>query len=93
MKKPRIRNEASADERTRAETSPSAAPFLFPTHDDHAPRAELTSRTVTEAPTEEALDNGIEESFPASDPVSVSVSKVVPKPKRSSDPEVTVKPG
>jgi len=31
MKKPRIRNEASADERTRAETSLSAAPFPFPT--------------------------------------------------------------
>jgi len=78
MKKPRIRNEASADERTRAETSLSAAPFPFPTHDDHVPRAELTSRTVTEAPTEEALDNGIEESFPASDPVLVSLTQVGP---------------
>lgn len=80
MKKPTIRHEPAPDERTRAETSPSTAPFPFPTHDDHAPRAELTSQTVTEAPTDEALDNGIEESFPASDPVSVSVSKVVPKP-------------
>lgn len=80
MKKPRIRNEASADERTRAETSIDRCALSVSTHDDHVPRAELTSRTVTEAPTEEALDNGIEESFPASDPVSVSVSKVVPKP-------------
>ena len=29
-------------------------------------------------PSEEAIDNGIEESFPASDPVSVTVTKAVP---------------
>jgi hypothetical protein len=36
---------------------------------------------VTEETSEDALDNGVEESFPASDPVSVTVTKVV-TPKR-----------
>ena len=31
---------------------------------------------VSSKPSEEALDNGIEESFPASDPLSVNVTKV-----------------
>jgi hypothetical protein len=36
---------------------------------------------VAEEPSESALDNGVEESFPASDPVSVTVTKVkTPKP-------------
>jgi hypothetical protein len=36
---------------------------------------------VSEKPGEGHLDEGIEESFPASDPVSVNVTKIVKKPK------------
>lgn len=56
----------------------SSGPFPFPTterHPAHPPEAV----PVTEEPTEDALDHGIEESFPASDPVSVSVTKALPK--------------
>ena len=52
------------------------APFPFPTAERHD--AVPPARTVVEEPTEDALDHGIEESFPASDPVSVSVTKAVP---------------
>jgi hypothetical protein len=52
-------------------------PFPFPTSENHD-KLPQTHKPVTEEPTENALDHGIEESFPASDPVSVSVTKVVP---------------
>lgn len=47
----------------------------FPTATNH-PAADLSAVSRVEHPTEDALDHGIEESFPASDPVSVSVSKI-----------------
>ncbi len=54
-------------------------PFPFPTAAAHGIASADTVRPVTEEPTEDALDHGIEESFPASDPVSVSVTRAVPK--------------
>jgi hypothetical protein len=61
---------------------PAADPkgaFPFPTTDKHPkPTTAPASAPVTTTPTEPALDHGIEESFPASDPVSVSVSKSAP---------------
>jgi len=45
----------------------------FPTTASHPPTDPSTVARVEE-PTEDALDHGIEESFPASDPVSVSVT-------------------
>ena len=41
----------------------------------------------SEKPGEGAIDEGIEESFPASDPVSVNVTKVVKKPGENSTGE------
>lgn len=49
--------------------------FKFPTASDH-PAGGPSRAPRTEDPTEDALDHGIEESFPASDPVSVSVTKL-----------------
>ena len=57
-----------------------APAFPFPTSQSHPDHPLTESRPVEQEPTEPALDHGIEESFPASDPVSVGVSKVVPKP-------------
>ena len=55
----------------------SNAPFPFPTTDNHdAPP--LIEQPVIQDTSEDALDAGIEESFPASDPVSVTVTKVLP---------------
>jgi hypothetical protein len=57
-------------------TTPTPEPFPFPTSEKHdAPPEQL--KPVAEEPSEEALDNGVEESFPASDPVSVTVDKVI----------------
>jgi hypothetical protein len=55
----------------------STEPFPFPTSENHQPPPPEQEKPVTTEPTEEALDNGVEESFPASDPVSVTVSKVI----------------
>lgn len=52
--------------------------FPFPTSADHGARASVEHSPTTEVPSEDALDHGIEESFPASDPVSVSVTKLIP---------------
>jgi hypothetical protein len=49
----------------------------FPTAANHPP-ADPSVVARVEEPTEDALDHGIEESFPASDPVSVSISKISP---------------
>jgi hypothetical protein len=56
----------------------SASAFPFPTAKNHPADAKPAHAPKTEAPSEDALDHGIEESFPASDPVSVSVTKLVP---------------
>ncbi len=55
--------------------------FPFPTRAKHDAPAPSTEVPVVHPPSEEALDSGVEESFPASDPVSVSVTKVV-SPKK-----------
>jgi hypothetical protein len=71
---------------TKTDTSDSNAPteaFVFPTTDNHD-KLPPTPHVVVEDPTEDALDHGIAESFPASDPVSVSVSKAVSKPAKES---------
>ena len=49
-------------------------PSPFPTSDSHgqAPAAPAKPKPQSE----DKLDNGIEESFPASDPVSVNVTKI-----------------
>ena len=50
--------------------------FAFPTADKH----DTTPDTVVEAqtPSEDAIDQGVAESFPASDPVSVTTDKAKP---------------
>jgi hypothetical protein len=55
----------------------SSKPFPFPTAQNHAPLPPEETKPVVQEPTEDALDSGVEESFPASDPVSVTVSKVI----------------
>ena len=52
----------------------SKRPWPFPTAEHHPPAD--PSKPLPEEPTEDALDHGIEESFPASDPVSVTVTTV-----------------
>lgn len=52
----------------------------FPTSGNHG-KAEGSAKRVPVKPDEGALDEGIEESFPASDPVSVNVTKVVMNPE------------
>ena len=49
--------------------------FPFPTSENHGKPADHGKPTEQPA-SEEALDSGVEESFPASDPVSVTVTKV-----------------
>jgi hypothetical protein len=51
----------------------------FPTSRNHG-KPEGEPVPVARKPDEAELDEGIEESFPASDPVSVNVTKVVKKP-------------
>jgi hypothetical protein len=48
----------------------------FPTSDDHGKAPAKTPVAPQKRPAEGAIDHGIEESFPASDPVSVNVTKV-----------------
>jgi len=54
--------------------------FPFPTSERHEPPRPQPVRPVEQPLTEDALDHGIEESFPASDPVSVNVTKAAPAP-------------
>ena len=54
-------------------------PTPFPTSKNHG-KPEGEPVPVNKKPDEAELDEGIEESFPASDPVSVNVTKVVKKP-------------
>ena len=62
---------------------PSTAPYPFPTSLRHDPPAVQPTRPVDHAPDEGAIDHGIEESFPASDPVSVNVTKAEPAAART----------
>lgn len=55
--------------------------FPFPTAERHDAPPEQHVRPVEQPLTEDALDHGIEESFPASDPVSVNVTKAAPAPR------------
>lgn len=59
--------------------SPSSSPFPFPTADRHDRPPESAPTSAVPQPSEEALDHGVEESFPASDPVSVSTAQVTPR--------------
>ena len=56
-------------------TKDTAKDFPFPTADHHDAK-DAAVEAVEQEPSEEAIDQGVEESFPASDPVSVSVTKV-----------------
>lgn len=51
--------------------------FPFPTSDNLEDALAETKKTVAPEPSEDALDSGIEESFPASDPVSVTTTKII----------------
>lgn len=55
-------------------TNDPQKPWPFPTADNHPPLEPCLPKPVE--PSEAALDHGIEESFPASDPVSVVVTTV-----------------
>lgn len=70
------RTAEEIDDPSRTASDPKN-PFPFPTADHHdaPPRIE---QPVLQDTSEDALDAGVEESFPASDPVSVTVTKVVP---------------
>lgn len=50
--------------------------FPFPTSENHGQPAAEAAKPTAQPSSEEALDSGVEESFPASDPVSVTVTKV-----------------
>jgi hypothetical protein len=50
--------------------------FPFPTSANHGKPPEEAAKPTEQPLSEEALDSGVEESFPASDPVSVTVTKV-----------------
>lgn len=67
-----------------------APAFPFPTADNHDENASPASAPKVEHPTEDALDHGIEESFPASDPVSVSVTSKLPAAAASTQVPGTV---
>lgn len=57
----------------------------FPTSEHHPPAD--PAKPLPEEPTEDALDHGIEESFPASDPVSVTVTTVPTDGKQDDEPQ------
>lgn len=59
-----------------SEKKPEA--FQFPTAAEHEADA-APAEPVAQEPSEAAIDQGVAESFPASDPVSVSVTKIVRK--------------
>lgn len=61
----------------RMSTDPKPAePSPFPTSENHPEPGAAPAKPKPKMPTEDLLDHGIEESFPASDPVSVNVTKV-----------------
>jgi hypothetical protein len=51
-------------------------PSPFPTSENHGDASSSAPKPKPKQQSEEILDHGIEESFPASDPVSVNVTKV-----------------
>jgi hypothetical protein len=61
-------------------------PTPFPTAEDHG-KSQGQPKPLPKKPGETKLDEGIEESFPASDPVSVNVTKVVKKPGGTTEEE------
>jgi hypothetical protein len=62
--------------------------FPFPTSKNHGKPPVEPAKPTEEATSEEALDSGVEESFPASDPVSVTVTKVkLPKAPQDKAPQ------
>jgi len=65
--------------KTDASASLKPTPFPFPTTENHPSNPEQPLPPVMADPSEDAIDNGIEESFPASDPISVTVTKAVPR--------------
>jgi hypothetical protein len=56
-------------------TKPDQKQSPFPTSENHG-RPPADAQPTPKKPGEVALDEGIEESFPASDPVSVNVTKI-----------------
>ncbi|MDB5896170.1 MAG: hypothetical protein JWQ88_3701 [Rhodoferax sp.] len=73
--------------------SAAATPFPFPTADNHGTPGSVP-QTPPEAPSEGSIDHGVAESFPASDPVSVAVTKI-DKPSDADDvsPPIEVSAG
>ena len=65
---------------------PGKNPTPFPTSETHGNPPDGSS-AVPKNPGDGAIAEGIEESFPASDPVSVNVTKVVKKPGENSTGE------
>jgi hypothetical protein len=51
-------------------------PSPFPTSENHGQSQPAPAKPESKKPAEEELDHGIEESFPASDPVSVNVTRI-----------------
>lgn len=62
---------------TDTPSSTDSQPYVFPTTDRHPEIPEEKMKIAETEPSETALDNGVDESFPASDPVSVTVTKAV----------------
>ncbi len=70
-------------------TPPEA--FPFPTTEDHESPSDAPAPAV-EQPSEDAIDQGLRESFPASDAVSVTTTKVKPQTdKRGEDTSATTR--
>jgi len=65
--------------------TPSDKPFPFPTAESHDNPPQI-EQPILQDTSEDALDAGVEESFPASDPVSVTVTKVQPVAKKAAEP-------
>jgi hypothetical protein len=62
--------------------------FPFPTSQNHGEPDPHAAKPVEQPASEEALDSGVEESFPASDPVSVTVTKVkLPSAEPGGEPK------
>ncbi|MDM0022857.1 hypothetical protein [Variovorax saccharolyticus] len=66
-------------------TQAPQSPWPFPTAASHT-FPPLPEKPTLVEPSEDALDSGVEESFPASDPVSVTVSKFVAKSNKNGEP-------
>ncbi|NVM88272.1 hypothetical protein FHT32_001920 [Variovorax sp. SG517] len=73
----------------KSEQSPeSPGKFPFPTSGDPEKGKAEIAKPTPQPSSEEALDSGVEESFPASDPVSVTVTKVkLPSSDEKEDAE------